>query len=1004
MARITLYEPRELTNAVITSLLIDEQWCGGSICYLRLQTAVPIALTELKQSLFNLVCETSRSGLPKLWSGYLFSSVETRSAVGPTHYRLKLVSWFDLLDTVAVPKIWYQQTALDIVYHCVPPSLLSHIDKQGLRAPLSRLEVVWQYHQGSARFLQELLTAESIGFRQESYGNQKALLALYDHCPDYFKDKLTHRTLTRSSLGIRLCTEEDTLKPGTGFHLQGREYYCQRLVHFYHIHKKPSYYNRIVATHTLMPRFAQSTKAPGLLPAEIIGQSVKQRYVDSRGCIKLQYHWESGKRTVNEVPLWVPVSTPSSHPSLQTQFLPMAGAIGLIKLVNHSPAGAVHLAGVPDQIRLDFNGIVSPASHQFGFNEGATQGWLWNSVGRSELSIAGRSEWIASGYSANINKKLRIDSQQGQCDLAAPSLILSVGATQLKLLGEQLQILTPKLVIYCRGVMQPTGIARIQDLYQCPKISHEGKHLPGPLLTGASAITLGGRPIARLHDSCDCKVTMDIVTQGISGFTLNHKPMAQALVGCTWARLYHYADHGLSVLSEPTPQHESEWQLTLRHFQLQQPGTFQSGQWKGQDHSVHYWLTDQAGKAVIQVKASISPEHLQLEHREIIRINQHLLPFPSHELNSPSQTLTLDYFQEPLILNLRQNADAESSPFASTLLTTEMVHYFQTQGNNVTVFIHGFNVGFGRFYDARPCTFLREPTASQRDYLNGSEFINWLLHVEYNVNSGAGVFTGLNYDKFQRLLHVTWSGDVGVLHYLASEAVADAAGVLLAKELEKLIASGIEINVIAHSMGSRVVMQAIKQLSTRYSRVVNRVILCQPALPDTVLTTEGEFCSSFDVAQSVMILYNKRDQVLGGIYWGANLFGHPPPHNVRAANKWELLTDPKFYGSIAGNTLQAILPGASPKQFLANRDYQRLKTWEGEYDVHLALGLAGPCRNDAFSQKMQLEGRLVLVDMSPWTEGHSYMRQSDPQTIHSVYQKWMMNPDLGIRKLGTVRA
>lgn len=269
----------------------------------------------------------------------------------------------------------------------------------------------------------------------------------------------------------------------------------------------------------------------------------------------------------------------------------------------------------------------------------------------------------------------------------------------------------------------------------------------------------------------------------------------------------------------------------------------------------------------------------------------------------------------PVIVNLREDR-MPTDPCSRDVLSARELNYFKNNGNNATIFVHGFNVPYGTFPKQiaqitipksmdclRPnipsATFLNTdatvyrdieglkrrfpelgtagltlPKSLQEENLNGEAAHSWVIHLEDSLNRAAG-FDRKDYSKFTRIISVAWSGDVFQADYMKAETNANQAGFGLARLIEQLVAEGIEINVIAHSLGNRVLLVAMNLLGQMNPRKewIQNAFMWQPAVPDTALSNNPDkdtsvlrnwnFIHAHRAARTIMVLYSNKDNVLG---------------------------------------------------------------------------------------------------------------------------------------------
>ena len=149
----------------------------------------------------------------------------------------------------------------------------------------------------------------------------------------------------------------------------------------------------------------------------------------------------------------------------------------------------------------------------------------------------------------------------------------------------------------------------------------------------------------------------------------------------------------------------------------------------------------------------------------------------------------------PVIVNVREDRSPAQDPNARDHLRDEEIRYFQRNGNNATIFIHGFSVPYGGFarhvelrdwhhdilrdqtkpvrlaYGAMRATTYRDQELLENQYrrwqerhpnlyadidlkrLNGGGAHSWFLHMEDNLNRATGRFDRSDYQKYTRMIH-----------------------------------------------------------------------------------------------------------------------------------------------------------------------------------------------------------------------------------------------------------
>lgn len=249
-------------------------------------------------------------------------------------------------------------------------------------------------------------------------------------------------------------------------------------------------------------------------------------------------------------------------------------------------------------------------------------------------------------------------------------------------------------------------------------------------------------------------------------------------------------------------------------------------------------------------------------------------------------------FAPPVLINLRNDAPAGNAQ----LLSQEQLDYFKDNGNNALVFVHGYNVALGEFgqpnsTDALPVDVYR-PTKPRSS--NGIGAHSWLLNIEYQLNRAAG-YQGhdqKNRHPYQRILCIAWEGNVGSANFYGATLNALTAGRRLSAVLHQLIEANIKINLMAHSLGARVLLTAMNLLAETHTQAIDHVFLWQPAVADNTLSNHiendthpfgaGVLPQAHQAAKQIIVLHSSNDGVLGGHGSVGNFFNDLGNNNHQA--------------------------------------------------------------------------------------------------------------------------
>lgn len=270
---------------------------------------------------------------------------------------------------------------------------------------------------------------------------------------------------------------------------------------------------------------------------------------------------------------------------------------------------------------------------------------------------------------------------------------------------------------------------------------------------------------------------------------------------------------------------------------------------------------------------------LHLEHHELLNVIPNW--YKEEILHYRKNEISIINCCPPIIVNARM---------ANRRLMPAEIDYFLKYQQTATIFVHGYNVSLGKFdnyhFDAEPgqwqcadkvslkngklkalvpATFYRQAT-DEADNVNGSGAHHWLIQMEHYVNKALGHSA----QQFKRIILFSWPGDT---HYQwdfigAMEAASQSAYELI-QLIQQLHTQGIQVNLIAHSLGAGVVIKAMQGLAERgLEHCCQDVILWQAAIPNNSLLPQPDQdrwrCHlAHRVAKHITILYSEHDNILG---------------------------------------------------------------------------------------------------------------------------------------------
>lgn len=301
--------------------------------------------------------------------------------------------------------------------------------------------------------------------------------------------------------------------------------------------------------------------------------------------------------------------------------------------------------------------------------------------------------------------------------------------------------------------------------------------------------------------------------------------------------------------------------------------------------------------------------------------------------NQRQRNVAIQLLSPPIMISLRDEQYGDGNDYQSRLLVNNgkmlsksEINYFKNRGSNATLFIHGYNVAYGKFGPKAdnvvldpstlmlnlPAIFItgQGDSTVYRDInilrnafpqipdnvtsingcadleimLNGSEAHNWLIRMEDNLNRATRAFNRDNYLKFERIINISWSGDPFPLDYVdAIRAISDPKikpAQRLADVIFELKEAGVNaINIIAHSLGNGLLVKTMEYLGEKNQNIIAHAFLWQPAIPDNVFSLDSQthdpsyyFDPALDPwyvphayrsAQKISILYSFNDNILG---------------------------------------------------------------------------------------------------------------------------------------------
>jgi hypothetical protein len=138
-----------------------------------------------------------------------------------------------------------------------------------------------------------------------------------------------------------------------------------------------------------------------------------------------------------------------------------------------------------------------------------------------------------------------------------------------------------------------------------------------------------------------------------------------------------------------------------------------------------------------------------------------------------------------------------------------------------------------------------------------------------------------------------WLDKVDFLVYPKAVHTAPQAGQKLARFIASL-PNLLVLHFVGHSLGCRVVLECIKELSTGNHAQIRHVVLMAAAVPDFMVVTGAALADAIAVAQSVLVLHSTSDLVLH--------YAFPPGQTIAGTGEGVLPVALGRFGPPAGMT------------------------------------------------------------------------------------------------------
>ena len=835
---------------------------------------------------------------------------------------------------------------------------------------------------------------------------------------------------------------------------------------------------------SLLPNIAsQPVRATGSQAATIEGPTLGTLHSESLGRVKATFFWQHDNDTLPTTH-WQRVLQPIAGKNWGMQFLPRVGDEVLVRYLHGDPNQPLIIGCLHNAARLPYYQLP---------NEQNKSGFVSRTVGSTDTS---KSHELTFDDTKN-KELLRLASSNDMDFSVNKNMSVKVANTLTHQVTGNVTITTNESY-----VLQAKKSINLNASGSGIRIT------PDAIEIRAANILLG--------DSGAANTTL---TSAVADFVVAHPTSLPATTKTVATKTINYW-LATSYLNLKHPYTPSEQGLTFstRNNSQQDPQTIQHFNGHLNKHGI-------GGSQVPQTEKIT---HVELGHSAVIGLNGKSTGYPmtSRQFSASEwqaakakdlpvailapgdQQLKADILFPAIVKNLREDAP-KGTDF---LPTAEEIAYFKQNGNNITVFIHGYNVPFGAFpnainnidlikemahFESAPqavpdisysnsqrsyyCDMnlikqcypaaakvldsidtqlpkaLQSSDDASKDFINGEAAHNWFIRMEDSLNRATNQFDRSDYSKYTRCLHVAWSGDWGTLNYVTATKHADKASVKLVSLLRHLHENNISINIIAHSLGNRVLLGALEQLGQTAPESIDHIFMWEPAVSELALSNTPMqdnsliahyFPNAMQAVQKVTVLYNQYDTILAVPYWLASYFGIDLGDKINALvdtvlPKLPLVFEEDFLLSMTSeslfieNTINDFKDGLIKtyphlqqrlRSVLYDKDcnkmlYHWIKAFvvdSKDADVRKNMNVAHPilrryaeqfgcaqalgfvALENNFTLQQQLGKKYIAANMSKWATGHSYMHVPSEKVMIHGYQTYIMNKNYqGINSFGT---
>jgi type VI secretion system VgrG family protein len=463
-------------------------------------------------------------------------------------------------------------------------------------------------------------------------------------------------------------------------------------------------------------------KSPGQSVGFVVGRAGKVQDVDSQGRVRVWFPWDQNNS--NADPLLCPfvrVAQRQAGDAFGHQFLPHVGDEVTVSFSDEQSQAPHIIASSynartkpPFKLEKDktLSGMKTYAGHALYFSDmpGSEQVVLHSAhdfkkeVGHDEARTIAHNDSIAV-YGDEVHNILK----GNYCVEANKKITLAVGGSAIEIGEASIKITGAKVLLQGAGGEPVTALSVKGDQHSCPKVTGTTPHIGGVITTGSPNVFIGGKAAARVGDKASCHSGTDTLVKGHGSILINGRPA----VG-----VKHKTDHGgkvtqgvprvsaggnpaltpknATVLSDAEPlvfdftmvDHlNTQWLRARSHyFTVQNTG--------GETFKYHLDTHTLQAKT-FNLKPGVYQCAMEPHVRtlDIIGVNaKPQIPYykAAVDVNGPG-AVHCDLLWPMMVVDLRDDA----TPDDAMMLNDHDIDYLKKNGNNVLVFVHGYNIPLG---------------------------------------------------------------------------------------------------------------------------------------------------------------------------------------------------------------------------------------------------------------------------------------------------------------------